>query len=171
MVPILYDCPGNREPITLSKSQTLELKSPTGLLWNQTLFLLSIKGQVKHFFIPLQNVIYILSSQNLSQPTLSLYTANSICYGLLLCSPDEDGYHGLIELKMEREKGWKRGSLFFKWLHFSHRNPIDHTQQKLIPALIKREIHRISKGQTYNHLSSGVDMENFLIQLEFIAIL
>lgn len=126
IVPILYDCSGNREPITLSKSEILKLKSPRGLFCN-FFFVISKTASNTFFYL----VVKCHLRSELPQIFLSTFLACIVqtvyAYAMLLCSLDEDYYHGLIELEMERERGWKGGSLFFKWLHFSHRNPIDPT--------------------------------------------
>ena len=105
-----------------------ELKSPIGLLWNQTLSFAIYKRTSKALFLSRCKVSFIFwAPQTFPSPLFPCILQTVYAYAMLLCSPDEDCHHGLIELKMERQRGWKRGSLFFKWLHFSHRNPIDPT--------------------------------------------
>ena len=110
MVPIGFDCPGNREPITLSKPEILELKSPTGLFCNHILFFFfffwpSVKGQVKNCYPVVKCNLHSELPKTFVSPLFLCIMQIIYAYAMLLCSLGGDSYHGLIELKNERERG------------------------------------------------------------------
>ena len=92
-----------------------EPKSPIGLLWKQTLFFFFAiyKRTSKALFLSHCKVSFIFwASQTFPSPLFPCIVQTVYAYALLFCSPDEDCHHGLIELKMERERGGREAHYF-----------------------------------------------------------